>query len=380
MKKSTYVFIYLFLSVSFWKLTFLPDFLLHRDVIFVLTLAWALLEYVFYTKKPKGIVLDTHENNKPIYYIFAGVFISMCSAYIFWGQPFLTTAISQRFVYAFIMLPALLYVRPSERDIIDALGWISIATIGVWCITIVAPELIGSISEDEITRRAVTTTTDLGFNVAGIHYVVFFLYFKTTQYIQRFSWNLFFQAMSLVAFLLVYQNRIMLIGVVLVLAYSLLTFKSKYTYKWLLFGVSVAIAVVGIGYTWALWVALAEQTQRELGSDDYARWQALFYYLNDYSPSWFCYIFGNGMPSGGNSSFGLLMWADMARGIYASDLGMLGMWTTYGLLPLIGIYSVVVKILIRKNIPFYLKFICFHICLVPTIFSFWSNPECSSLC
>ena len=62
----------------------------------------------------------------------------------------------------------------------------------------------------------------------------------------------------------------------------------------------------------------------------------------------------------------------MSNGIYASDLGLIGMWTDYGVLPLIGIYFMVLQFLLRKY-PLWLKFISFHILLIPTIFHFWQG-------
>jgi len=94
----------------------------------------------------------------------------------------------------------------------------------------------------------------------------------------------------------------------------------------------------------------------------------------EYSPNWFCYIFGNGFPSGGNSSLGVLMWKNFERGIFASDLGMIGMWVDYGIIPLIAIYAVLINVLRRKYMPLAMKFISLHIILVPTIFHFWTNP------
>ena len=79
------------------------------------------------------------------------------------------------------------------------------------------------------------------------------------------------------------------------------------------------------------------------------------------------------MPSGGNSYLGNLMLLNLEKGIVASDLGMIGMWTNYGMLPLIGIYYVLIQLLIKRYFPLWLKFASFHILLVPTIFQFWQG-------
>jgi len=134
---------------------------------------------------------------------------------------------------------------------------------------------------------------------------------------------------------------------------------------------------VGIIYTTDVWLLMITNTQNNLGESDYNRWMALYYYFGEYSSNWFCYVFGNGYPSGGNSPLGNLMWANFTKGIFSSDLGMIGMWVDYGIIPLIAMYSTIISILRHEYFPLYLKFICLHILFVPTIFHFWSNPGIS---
>jgi hypothetical protein len=370
MKKSIYVFVSLLISIQFWHLVPLNAFL-DNNTTLLLTLFWAALAYFIFKKKPIGIALDEFRYVKYMYLIFAGVCISMFSAYLFWGQSLLTTFIAQRGIYAFVMLPVLLYIRPSEKDIIKALQWITIGTILAWCITIVAPNLIGSIDEDAIARRQESDSSDIGFYVSGIRYVVLYLYFTIHAYIKKFSLKVFLQASALLVFLILYQNRSLLIGAILVYLYSFLRFKSKYK-KGLIF-LQAFLLIGGVIYTWEIWSNLFIESQNQLADADYNRWKALTYYFHNYSPNWFCYVFGNGFPSSHNA-FGQLMWDNFERGIYASDLGMIGMWTTYGLLPLISIYAVILSVLIKKQYPLYLKFISFHILAVPTMFHFWNNP------
>jgi len=167
----------------------------------------------------------------------------------------------------------------------------------------------------------------------------------------------------------------MMLGVVPIFLYSMYKFKSNY--KTTILIVSSIVIVIGIIYTTEMWTILIKNTQSNLGESDYNRWKALYYYFNEYSSNWFCYIFGNGYPSGGKSPLGNLLWANFERGIYATDLGMIGMWVDFGIIPLIAIYSIIVSILRHDFFPLYLKFMCLHIVFVPTIFHFWSNPSVS---
>ena len=370
MKKSTYIFICLILSVRFWKLSFLQN-LITEDVILAVTLLWAFSAFIFFPSKSKTASIYISKYTNYTYYIFAGVFLSMFSAYFFWGQSLVRTLITQRYIYSFILLPAILYVHPNETDVIKALKWISIGTITVWCINVFYPSFVW-IDEDNIPLEKDADGYDIGSYVLGVKYVVIFLYYKIHDYIKKFSWNSFIQAALLLIFVVLYHNRSMLLGIIPVFIYSILKFKSKY--KIVLILILSLILVSGIIYSWSIWGSLFEESKIQLNDPDYPRWRALYYYIYDYSPNWFCLILGNGMPSIGNSSFGNLKLINTEQGIYASDLGMIGMWTTYGLIPLITIYSVIVKVLKGRMFPLYLKFICFHILIVPTIFDFWTNP------
>ncbi|MCC6288641.1 MAG: hypothetical protein IT249_12235 [Chitinophagaceae bacterium] len=366
MKKDTYIFICLLFSLDFWKLSIVND-IVNQDIILVLTLIWSLLGFVFFKKNATNI-LFTRKYLRFANWMFAGIFISMFSAYFFWQQTFLQSFIAQRFSYAFILLPSLLYVKPAERDIIRALKWVSALTIVVWFLVAVDPSII-SIDEEGIANKA---DTDFGYYIEGIHYVVLYLFFKVQYFINKFSVKTSLEVGLLLAFVFLYQNRSIMLGVFPVIIYALIKFRSSR--KFVLISFISMLLIAGIIYTSETWSALFEETQAQLDNPDYGRNLALGYYLFQYSPHWFCYIFGNGFPSGGNSPLGDLMWDNFKLGIYASDLGLIGMWTSYGLIPIIVVYSVIIKTLWRKQYPLYFKFICFHILFVPTIFHFWRNP------
>ncbi|MFT3748750.1 MAG: hypothetical protein QM768_10555 [Agriterribacter sp.] len=366
MKKSTYIFICLLYSVEFWKLSFVSG-ILNQDIILVLTLLWSFLGFVFF-KKDKTNSLFVRRYLKFSNWIFAAVFISMFSAYFFWQQTFSQSFIAQRFVYAFILLPSLLHVKPSENDIIKALKWISALTIVVWSLAAIDPTII-SIDDDSVANKG---DTDFGYYVEGIHFVVLYLYYEVQHFINKLNFKTSIAIGLLLTFIFLYQNRSIMLGVFPVIIYALIKFKSSR--KFVLISFISMILIAGIIYTSETWLALFEETQGQLDNAEYGRNVALGYYIFQYSPHWFCYVFGNGFPSGGNSPLGDLMWDNFKLGIYASDLGLIGMWTSYGVIPLIAVYFVVIKVLRKQRYPLYLKFICFHILLVPTIFHFWRNP------
>ena len=372
MNKFIYILISLVFAVSFWNLTIILN-VLSPDVLLLLSWIWMLSGIYFFNFSKRKKALNSFNYRKTIYYILTGVFISMFSAYAFGKQSFLTTLIAQRTIYSFVFLPVILFVQPTIEDIIKALKWISIGTVLVWILVHINSNIIKldkeNIEQFELQKQDLSTK--LEFYVNGIYFVVLYLYIKINEYIKAFSWSVFTEAAFFLIFIVLYQNRSMIIGVVPIFLYSLLKFKSEYK-TFIILALTVILAGVII-LTSDIWISLINNTQSNLNETDYNRWKSLDYYFYDYSKNWFSYVFGNGFPSGGNSPLGNLMWSNFIKGIFASDLGMIGMWVDYGIIPLIAIYSILISILRHSYFPVYLKFICLHVLFVPTIFHFWAN-------
>lgn len=332
----------------------------------IITWLWSAFSLIFFFKKRKPII-NLRKYNKYVVWIFIGVFISMFSAKVYWNQDFLTTLVAQRGLYNFILLPVLIYIYPTEKDIIWGLKFASYLTIIVWLVVLIIPSISLSHSMDSINLG-----NKYGYYVEGIHFVVFYYYVITQKIIKNFRWDIFFEILLLMSFIFFYQNRSMLLGAILIFIYALFKFKSRY--KLIIFTSLLTLTSFLFILTYDIWVYILNNTINQLNNSEYNRNVSILYYLNEYSPSFFCYIFGNGFPSGGNSTLGNLMWNNFKLGIFASDLGMIGMWADFGIIPIITICSVLIKILTKKKYPLYLKFISIHIILVPTIFHFWNNP------
>ena len=376
MNKFFYILISLILSVNFWNLSIVMN-LFSKDIILFLTWVWILSGVYFFNKTKRKKELNSFNYKKTLYFILIGVFISMFSAYAFGGQAFLTTLIAQRAIYNLMFLPVILFVQPTEEDIVKALKWITIGTIIVWILVHFNTDIV-KLDKDSIVQFE-STKNDLSkklvFYVKGIYFVVLYLYFKINEYIKTFSWKAFIEASLVLIFVILYQNRSIILGTAPIFLYSIIKFKSS-NKPYIVIALSV-IVIATIIFTSDIWLGLFNQTQSDLNETDYNRWKSLHYYFYEYSQSWFSYIFGNGFPSGGNSKLGNLMWSNFTKGIYASDLGMIGMWADFGIIPLIAIYSILISILKHKSFPLFLKFISLHILFVPTIFHFWENPAIS---
>ena len=107
-----------------------------------------------------------------------------------------------------------------------------------------------------------------------------------------------------------------------------------------------------MAFTLPQWIKLFTQTFTELGDDDYNRILAYNYFLFDACPSFVYYLTGTGFISANTTS---LMQDLMAEGIYNSDVGFVGLWNFYGVLPIIAFVILIVKGLGRSK-PYFVKF------------------------
>lgn len=368
MSKRVYLLILMVLSTYLWDFSFLN--FLGRDLIFVLQLFWGLVPFLFFKKNVlyKQIL---KKYNKYTVIIFFGVFLSMVSSYYFWDQSFYETFISQRFVYLFISLSGFLYLAPNESEILWALKNVSYIIIFVWILSAVDPSLL-SVSEKVLNYRKSGQGTDIGFSVNGIRLVVFYFYYQLYANSFKINKKGIISISFLLGFIFLFQNRSLLIGLIFPFIHFLFTFKSRF--KPIIFLVFIAsIISVGIYYNKII-NNLINETSSQLSNSDYARWRAFYYYFNEYSPDPICYIFGNGRISI-HSEKGSVIKTLNSKGIYDSDIGMFGMLITYGIIPLFLIYRILFKVLFKKKYPNYLKYMSFHIVLVPTMFHFWDNPN-----
>jgi len=368
MGKRFYLLVLMILSTYLWNFSFLN--FLARDLIFVVQLFWSFVPFLFFKKNIlyKQIL---KKYNKYTLIIFFGVFLSMVSSYYFWNQSFYQTFISQRFIYLFISLSSLLYLAPKENEIMWALKYVSYITIIVWILAAIEPSLI-SVSDEVLNYRSSGQGTDIGYSVNGIRLVVFYFYYKLYANSYKINKKGIISIFFLLGFIFLFQNRSLIIGLVFPFIHFLFTFKSRF--KPLIFFVFVASLIsFGIYYNKII-NNLINETSSQISNSDYARWRSFSYYFYEYSPDPICYIFGNGRVSI-NSEKGSIIKTLNSQGIYDSDLGMFGMLITYGVIPLFLIYSILYKILFNKKYPNHLKYMSFHILLVPTIFHFWDNPN-----
>jgi hypothetical protein len=266
----------------------------------------------------------------------------------------------------YIYLPVILYLQPSEKDILKAFLIYAYLCMFLWCIQIVSPIALTSRIESRLARGRTLAETDFGWSIGKIWLLLIPYYYLVQQWMKKFNYKDFLLSLGFLSFFFLNQNRSILFIAAIVFGIALVRFRSKN--KVILLFILAGIAISAIAVTWSHWQALIDETLNQTGDDDYARWGAINYYLFEYSPHWFATIFGNGNISIHTNP--ALLKFKFKNFYNNNDIGWFGFWSMYGIIPILVIFSMYGKVLFSRKHPFYLKAMIAHT-LLPTIWCFW---------
>lgn len=99
---------------------------------------------------------------------------------------------------------------------------------------------------------------------------------------------------------------------------------------------------------------MIEEAQNQLNDPNYNRNKAMEYYIFNSIQNIWCAIFGNGLISSHTSDVLSVL---KSMGIVNSDLGFVGYWNQFGIIPIIVFLYLYIGTLVRKRMPIYLKLI-----------------------
>lgn len=365
MNKSVYLLIAAILIDNFCRLRM---FVLQPDIALGLSLGWAVFGLFHYTfnRRKSSLRMDMPTNRRYVWLIFLGVFLSMTSVYFYHDQSFAATFIAQRQIYLFIYFFVLLRMAPSVEEVIRFTRWYSLLSLGGWILSAINPYLFARDS-DFIDYLLSGESGNFGFVSTTLPIVVLYYYYLLEQAVSRFSLKAWGKVLFWLAFFILVQNRSMLFMALILTAYSILRIRSRYRVALILFSAMACVTVIILSQD--ILVALYEETVEQLTDPDYNRWNAIsFFFTERESYPVYCMLFGNGTPAAETGYLQSLLQASEYSRAYVADIGLLGNYFYFGILPLGVIYFMIYKILRGRAFPYFLKLMAVHILLVPTIF------------
>ena len=281
---------------------------------------------------------------KPFWWILAGMFISFIPAYLYYGQHLYHSVIVYRQLAGYLVYPVLLSIQPTRVELKRALYLFSalyLLTL-VWT-TLFHPDWVIIADNEEFLEEG-----DLVHRLPGDQFLVPALVFALDDLRVRKN-KIRYAFLSGLIFLDIFliQSRTILIGAVAVVV-MVAILDRKASRRLLAEVLMIVFLSVFVLVSFRFLLALFNETVAQLTDPDYNRVKAFNYFISGVN-GWPSYLWGNGFISGNVHP---IMQQLQKEGIYNSDLGLVGMWNQFGIIP-----SLTVLVYVFRGLSKYHSFV-----------------------
>ena len=320
--------------------------------------------FLMFTFNRRAWIRDSANWLRPFWLLVAGIVLSWIPALMYYGQSFVQSFFSYRRMFELVAFPILIALRPSERELRGALYGFSVFYLIVsLMVTFFAPWWVPQPEDSPLMEEG-----DLIVGLSGVRHLSLAFIFSLQRVIKdnnlrNMGWAFFeFSVLFLV------QNRTSLIAAIVIVGFLVLKMKMS-SQKLLLIALgSIAILLMAV-YTAGQWELLYRETVEQIFNPEYNRNKAYVYMFSH--RSLLQHLLGTGYIS---SSVDPIIHVLQESGIFHSDVGMVGMWHQYGVIPTLVILVMTVKGLAEKK-SFLVKASALYILVgIPTL-SFFGIGE-----
>lgn len=358
----TYLLTLFLLFVNFWGLRpFAED---PGTINLFLILAMLFYGYGKYGKN-KGCI-RVKGKYKYLVWIIVGILVSTIPTMMYYNQDILTSLMLYRNQILLLTIPVFFKMAPSLEDLSKALFLFAILMFIANLLIISDPNLF-SISEERLMRYEADPEEFKLRAIQGVSLLVVPLYYYLQKLRDGFDTRVFVRIIFILVVIFISENRSSLFPATILTLYSLTKIKSKY--KFFIILVIAAIVVAVFVQTMEVWSNLMLETQENIEDEDANRNKALMFFTVIGQPSWITYLFGNGIISIHTSNYTKIL---MENGIFYSDVGFIGYWYNFGLIPIIAILTIFINALKSKRQTYNVKLMVVHmlICSLTTSYFF----------
>ena len=354
-------------SFHFFEAKFLGKAFVYYLPFFYVSFAIAISIPFFITQR-EGFVL-------PVQLIVLAMVISMVFAHLSWGQGFtnclLGTIPMMLWVFFFYLLQKRIPVQTIEK-IIVAYG---IIYIGLFFYQLLHSQTVVFGSGEEFTEERGTVRVYIA-GQGGLFLASFMALNKLTS---QKKYRLFWIALSFagLAIPIIQATRQFILGVLIIFVYHFIKDVSifkKVVVMVLFSGLLVYYITVSNNVIIRGLVETQEQTAQE-GRDN-LRVLSGAYFLTELSPTNINKVFGNGVPSGEDSSYSRFVDSLNQYGLYMSDVGIIAVYAMFGIIGVLGYILIWIKsfsLPLPKNyyyLKYYLWFLLVTSLTSDTIYSY----------
>jgi len=269
----------------------------------------------------------------PFWWFYVGIVLSVFPAFVYYGQSLVQSFFTYRRFFQFLAFPIFIAIRPTEREFRSALQTFSVVYL-LTClfVTFLAPNWIELGDNEQLVERG-----DYFHNIEGIRIVSLAFIFSFHRMMKEFNYQNFLWTLFIFSVLFLIQNRTSLLAVMLMVVYSVLSMKASVR-KIMLVTVIGLVVLLMFVYTSGQWGHLYQQTIEEIFNPDYNRNKAYLYMFA--SREWPRYLLGDGFISANVSG---IIRTLQESGIFFSDVGFVGMWYQFGVIPALTVLVMCIK-------------------------------------
>jgi hypothetical protein len=349
MQKKVIIIIVILTSIQFYQLSFIPEAVIKTSELLGIALMAAVI--VLYTIYSREKLFKAHFTT-PIVLIIVSVLISMFGAYAFHDQSFLITAWAQRSIYFYLVYLLLHVMKVPGEFIIRCILSFALLYAGLYLLQYFIYPIELTHAKVLIDRGTIRIMMPgLGYLVVG-----YFIWLYLTFRRKKMKYILFL-LLSMTIFVLLGTRQVLAVIVLLTLLFILL---SKMVKSKVLVFLLIGAAFIPVFFIFQdIILSMLEVTQKQGQTiEKNIRLEAARFFLTDFYPSGWAYITGNG--TSGASLYGLRIFRYAKEfGYYQSDIGLIGEYTKYGFLYVLGVIIILYRVLIKK-IPEKLMFIKYN--------------------
>ncbi len=287
---------------------------------------------------------QSDEFDRPVQLIGLSILFSVVMAFLSWGQDFksgiIATVPSLLWVFFFYLKEIKFPVKTLEKVVV----FYAFVYLALYLFQFINPDTVlfgvagrkGFSSDRGITR--------IIFPGGGVFYLAVFIAInKLTELKDRRRLWIFFTVLGIVIPVMQVTRQV-IAAVLIIYLYHFL--KSQNTKKKVIVIASVIAIIVIAGQTdIPVFKGLRkaqEQTAKE-GTED-ARVKAGLYFLTEFSPNIFSNVLGNGVPCSSTvSRYGKYVTALYKEDLFMEDIGLVGVFTMFGILAVVGYIMIWVK-------------------------------------
>lgn len=326
-------------SLSFYEIRFIPEVALKALEFAGVGVMVAMLVINFiYDKSPR----IKKNFNIEIGLILGSVVLSMFGAYIFHYQTFATTAVVQRYMYFFLLYYLLHQLKPHPNDVLKLIIILGMAHAFIYLVQY----LIYPVSILHSKTASARGTIRIFF--PGLIYVFLSLFLSVYLFFSTKKNIYLVIAFVGILITILLGTRQVLVSIIFVLMMYILLSK-KVKSKVAVFTI-VALSLIPLYFMFeGIFVSLLEvskEQSQQQGED--VRLRAIKFFIFDFFPNGISYITGNG-ESSSNSIFGIKVnQIKQHLGFYQSDIGIVGDFSKFGLLFVIGQLMSMYRIIVWK--------------------------------